>query len=80
MRRIEKLPASTDAACYVVDVIRERPASNQVAEGYAVTHESPQVLIIAGGECVYEESHNGITMEECLHELAAWQQKLAAGN
>jgi bacillithiol system protein YtxJ len=29
-----------------------------------VRHESPQVLIIKKGECVYDESHSAIRMDE----------------
>jgi len=29
-----------------------------------VSHESPQVLLIKNGNCVYDESHGGIQMEE----------------
>ena len=34
------------------------------AERFSVHHESPQVLLIRNGECVYVESHNGIDVDE----------------
>jgi bacillithiol system protein YtxJ len=31
-----------------------------------VWHESPQVLLVKNGECVYDESHMGIRMDDLL--------------
>src|SRR6201999_815290 len=47
---------------YFLDLIRNRPVSNKIVETFFVDHESPQVLLIRNGECVYDESHMGITM------------------
>ncbi|HET6256943.1 MAG TPA: bacillithiol system redox-active protein YtxJ [Puia sp.] len=47
---------------YFLDLISYRPISNKVAETFRVEHESPQVLLIVNGKCVYDESHLGITM------------------
>jgi len=35
-----------------------------------VYHESPQVILIKNGACVYEESHGGIQMEEIAEQAA----------
>ena len=44
-----------------------------IAESFDVTHESPQILLIKNGVCVYDESHNGITMDEIIEQSAsAW--------
>lgn len=61
---IEQLIAQTDM--YYLDLIRYRSLSNQIAEMYHVHHESPQVLIIRNGECIFEESHMDIRPEEIL--------------
>lgn len=45
---------------YYLDLIRFRKLSNQIAERYGVEHESPQVLVIKNGKCVFHNSHNGI--------------------
>ncbi len=29
---------------------------------FNIHHESPQVLVIKNGECIYDESHMGINM------------------
>ena len=43
--------------CYLLLVIEDRPASNALAENLKVKHESPQVLIIKNGSCIFNESH-----------------------
>lgn len=48
---------------YYLDLINYRPISNKVSEAFRVEHESPQVLLIINGECTYDESHLGITMD-----------------
>ncbi len=57
-------PGNTDFYC--LDLINFRALSDKVAEVFNVYHESPQVLVIKNGECVYDESHMGITMDEIL--------------
>ena len=55
---------------YFLDVIRHRPLSRKIAEEFNVHHESPQVLVIRNGECVYDESHTAISLDEIV-EFAA---------
>jgi bacillithiol system protein YtxJ len=38
--------------------------SNKLSEEFKVNHESPQVLVIKNGTCVYDESHSAIRMED----------------
>jgi bacillithiol system protein YtxJ len=64
--RLERTAAPQDITFYYLDLLRHRHLSNRIAEDYAVTHESPQVLLIRNGECIYDESHTGISMEELL--------------
>lgn len=59
-----ELPGGIDF--YYLDLIRYRDTSNKVAEMYGVRHESPQVLLIKNGECVYHESHTAIYMDDIL--------------
>ncbi len=54
---------------YYLDLIKYRSLSNQIAEVFHVHHESPQILLIKDGNCTYEESHNGIDMEELLAQI-----------
>jgi bacillithiol system protein YtxJ len=61
--------AENEASIYMIDVREQRAISNSIAEDYHVYHESPQVLIIYKGECVYDESHNGIEGEELINQI-----------
>ena len=61
--RLEREKPVDNVAFYYLDLIRYRPISNKVAEVFQVHHESPQVLIIKNGDCIYDESHNGISMQ-----------------
>ena len=56
------LPAGT--ALYYLDLLKFRPLSAQVAQEFGVQHESPQLLLILDGKCVYHASHMGIRLTE----------------
>lgn len=69
--RLERGTTPANVDFYYLDLIRHRDISNKIAEDFAVYHESPQVLLIRNGECVYDESHSGITMDEIEEQAAA---------
>ena len=46
---------------YYLDLLNNRTLSGQIAEAFDVTHQSPQVLLIQDGKCVYDASHMGIS-------------------
>ena len=56
-----KLPPNVK--CVYLDLIRFRALSNQIAELFNVAHESPQVLLVHQGQCVYHASHFDIRPE-----------------
>ena len=58
-----------DAKAYFLDLITFRNLSNQIADTYNVRHESPQVLVISNGECIYNASHSGISYNEIIDQL-----------
>ncbi len=66
--RLERSQAPEGIAFYYLDLINNRALSNKVAEEFGVHHESPQVLLLKDGECIYDESHNGIDMQEIANE------------
>lgn len=49
---------------YYLDLLAHRDISSAIEQRYGVEHESPQVLIIRNGQCVYTASHNGIAYED----------------
>ncbi len=64
--RLDKKEVPQGIDFYFLDIINHRSISNKVAQDFGVPHESPQVLLIKKGECVYEESHSGIHMDEIV--------------
>ena len=62
--RLERSVAPEGIDFYFLDLIKYRNVSRQVEAEFMVHHESPQVLLIKNGHCIYDESHNGISMEE----------------
>jgi len=62
--RLDRNEAPAGVNFYLLDLIRYRNISNQIASDFGVLHQSPQVLVINNGECVYDESHSGILFDE----------------
>ncbi len=62
--RLDKKNAPEGIDFYYLDLIQFRKISNKIAVDFNVTHQSPQVLIIDHGICIYDESHSGITMDD----------------
>lgn len=51
---------------YYLDLIKYREISNQVAIDFNVHHESPQVLVIKNGKCIFNASHLSISVKDIL--------------
>ncbi|HEV7348493.1 bacillithiol system redox-active protein YtxJ [Telluribacter sp.] len=60
-----------DLQPYYLDLISFRSLSNRLAQAYAVEHESPQVLLISRGECVYNASHFDISFDTIRQQVNA---------
>lgn len=71
LNRLQRAAEVPDADFYFLDLIRHRDVSDKIAHLFNVYHESPQVLLIKNGECLYEESHLGIDMYELSDQIAA---------
>jgi bacillithiol system protein YtxJ len=46
---------------YYLDLLANRAISNKIVSEFGIDHESPQVLLIRNGECVYDASHMSIS-------------------
>jgi bacillithiol system protein YtxJ len=64
LQRLQKAVQPADMDFYFLDLIAYRSLSAKIAELFKVRHESPQVLVIKNGACVYDESHMSISMDE----------------
>lgn len=71
LNRLERETAPENADFYFLDLIQNRQLSNAVAEIFEVHHESPQILLIKNNDCVYDESHQGINMQELSEQLSS---------
>ena len=67
--RLEKAAAPSGVAFYYLDLLKYRPVSNEIASRFGVVHQSPQVLVISNGRCVYAESHLDIEMDAIAGSL-----------
>lgn len=54
---------------YYLDLIAFREISSGIAAKFNVEHESPQILIIKNGICVYNNSHTGINFATILENI-----------
>ena len=68
--RLERSEIVEEADYYLLDLLSYRAVSNLVADKFGVHHESPQVLVIAKGKCIYNESHYGIMADEILSSVS----------
>lgn len=68
--RLERNEQPDSADFYFLDLLKFRSLSDKIAEDFSVNHESPQVLLIKNTNCVYEESHNGIQMDEIAEQVS----------
>ncbi|HQV54241.1 MAG TPA: bacillithiol system redox-active protein YtxJ [Chitinophagaceae bacterium] len=68
--RLEKSSAPDSIDFHYLDLINYRSLSNKIAEDLNVYHESPQVLFIKDGECIYDESHMAIRMDDIAEQVS----------
>ena len=61
LNRIERAWNADATSAYYLDLINYRDISNKVSELFNVEHQSPQVLVIDNGSCVYHDSHMAIS-------------------
>lgn len=54
---------------YFLDLINFRAVSNAIADLFNIHHESPQLLLIRNGECIYETSHGEISAEDLAEQI-----------
>lgn len=60
---------SNTSDIYYLDLITYRNISNAISTRYGIRHESPQLLIIKDGKCIYDASHSDVLLKIALHEI-----------
>ena len=66
--RFERSEAPDSIDFYYLDLLNYRNISAAIADTFQVHHESPQVVLIKNGECIYDESHYGIMMDDLIEQ------------
>jgi bacillithiol system protein YtxJ len=66
--RLERSDLPPGIQFHYLDLLAHRNISGSIAAIFQVAHQSPQILLIKNGECIYEESHSGIDMEEIAEQ------------
>jgi bacillithiol system protein YtxJ len=64
LSRLERAWDSELTPAFYLDLIAFRPISSAISEKFSIEHQSPQVLVINQGKCVYSASHWDISMDE----------------
>ncbi|MGE0566525.1 MAG: bacillithiol system redox-active protein YtxJ [Bacteroidia bacterium] len=54
---------------YYLDLIRYRDLSNTISVRYDVEHESPQILFIKEGKCIYYASHSDVSLDKAFQAI-----------
>ena len=54
---------------YYLDLLTYRSLSSAIAERYGVMHQSPQILIISNGKCIYSQTHSAISVEDIMEAV-----------
>jgi bacillithiol system protein YtxJ len=67
--KLDKVADQGNIDAYFLDLLKYRAISNAIAEKFNVFHESPQVILVVNGECVYDESHMAINFNEVLEQV-----------
>lgn len=62
-----------------VDVIRQRPLSQDLAETLGIRHASPQVILLRGATPIWHTSHQRITSPALSAQLVAARQVAGDG-
>ena len=48
---------------YLIDVISEQTLARSIADRLGIRHQSPQIILLAGGQPVWHASHGAVTTE-----------------
>jgi bacillithiol system protein YtxJ len=55
--------SASDVPFYYLDLLNYRSISDAIALRFDVAHQSPQLLLIRKGKCVFSETHDSISAD-----------------
>jgi bacillithiol system protein YtxJ len=62
--------SSQQLAPYYLDLLQHRDISAQIALAFNIEHQSPQMLLIKDGKCIFSSTHNEINPADLQPYLA----------
>lgn len=65
----DSIPENTNL--YFLNLLNYREISTAIANIFQVHHQSPQLLLIKDGECVFESSHGEISADDTAELILA---------
>ncbi|MBX2887552.1 MAG: bacillithiol system redox-active protein YtxJ [Ferruginibacter sp.] len=71
LNRLERSDVFQGADFHLLDLLHYRTLSNKIADDFKIEHESPQILIINQGKCIFDASHSAISMEDIIEHIHA---------
>ena len=74
MNRLErawKEEETREITPFYLDLVEYRDVSNEIQNTFKVIHESPQVLLIKNGDCIYDDSHMNINYNSIKANIRA---------
>ena len=58
---------SLSIPCHLIDVVNQRGLSQDAARRLGVSHQSPQLILLRGGEAIWKASHGAISRKAIEH-------------
>lgn len=69
-RLVGKWKFGHELPIYHLDLLKHQNLSKVISQKFSVIHESPQLLLVRGGKCIYHASHNAISVSEIENFLS----------
>jgi len=69
-KRLQKNCCPEHIDFHFLDLIAHTNISEKVSEKFRVPHQSPQILLIKDGECIFDDSHSEICLQEIMEHAA----------
>jgi bacillithiol system protein YtxJ len=68
-QRLQKNGCPGEIDFHFLDLTNYNPISERVSEIFGIPHQSPQILVINEGHCVFHESHPEISLAGILQHV-----------
>ena len=72
--KLEQDRCPRDVDFYFLDLSSYKDLSERVSETVHIPHQSSQILLIKNGECIFEESHTEVSLEQIMEHLPVTAQ------